>query len=84
MTRKYIRYSSEKETEVEVLLHFCRRLKEFRPDIRQNRRQLSLYQKLLEQVGKKISLLHEDLQYDYRRELERISLLNSPRKELDE
>lgn len=84
MTRKYIRYSSEKETEVEVLLHFCRRLKEFRPDIRRNRRQLSLYQKLLEQVGKKISLLHEDLQYDYNRELERISLLNSPQKELDE
>ncbi len=84
MTRKYIRYSAEKETEVEVLLHFCRRLKEFRPDIRQNRRQLSLYQKLLEQVGKKISLLHEDLQYDYQRDLEKISLLNSPRKELDE
>ena len=31
LTKKYIRYSKKKETEVELLLHFCFRLKEFKP-----------------------------------------------------
>lgn len=72
MTRKYIRYSGNKETEVEILLHFCQKLKDFKPDIRQNKRQLNLYAKLTEQIEKKISLLHEDLQYDFYRELKKL------------
>ena len=81
MTRKYIRYSGNKETEVEILLHFCKRLKEFKPDIRQNKRQLNLFLKLSEQIEKKISLLHEDLQFDFERELEKLNSSNSPRTE---
>jgi hypothetical protein len=71
--RKFIRYSSNKETEVELLLHYCRRLKEFKPDIRQHRRQLSIHQKLTGQLEKKICALHEDLHYDYLNELKRVS-----------
>ena len=33
LTKKYIRYSKKKETEVELLLHFCHRLKNFTPSI---------------------------------------------------
>ena len=73
MTRKYIRYSGNKETEVELLLHFCFRLKEFRPDIRHNKRQQNLFLKLSEQIEKKISMLHEDLQFDYQRELKKLN-----------
>ncbi len=69
MTRKFIRYSGNKETEVELLIYFCYRLKEFKPDIRGNKRQLSLFLKLVEQIEKKISKLHEDLQYDFYRDL---------------
>jgi hypothetical protein len=68
-TRKYIRYSGNKETEVELLLYFCSLLKDFEPDIRQNKRQMNLFLRLREQIEKKISQLHEDLQFDYRREL---------------
>lgn len=74
ITRKYIRYSGNKETEVEVLLHFCSRLKEFRPDIRQNKRQLNIFLKLSEQIEKKISMLHEDLQYDFYRDLRKLEV----------
>jgi hypothetical protein len=74
ITRKYIRYSGNKETEVELLLHFCSRLKEFRPDIRHNKRQFNLFLKLSEQIEKKISLLHEDLQYDFYRDLKRLEI----------
>ena len=72
-TRKFIRYSGNKETEVELLLHFCSQLRSFRPDIGQNRRQLNLYLKLMEQLEKKIDALHEDLQYDFRRDWRKLN-----------
>ena len=68
-TRKHIRYAGNKETEVELLLHYCSRLKDFKPDIRQHKRQMNLFLRLKEQIEKKISLLHEDLQYDFYRDL---------------
>ncbi len=74
ITRKYIRYSGNKETEVELLLHFCSRLKEFRPNIRHNKRQLNIFLKLSEQIEKKISMLHEDLQYDFYRDLRKLEI----------
>jgi len=74
LTRKYIRYSGNKETEVEILLHYCKRINEFKPDIRRNRRQLNIFLKLTEQIEKKISALHEDLQFDYLRDLSKLKI----------
>ena len=34
LTKKFIRYSQNKETEVELLLYFCKKLKEFKPSIK--------------------------------------------------
>ena len=33
MAKKYIRYSKNKETEIEILLHFCTVLKNMKPSI---------------------------------------------------
>jgi len=63
--RKYIRYSGKKETEVELLLYFCRQLKDLKPSIQRNRMLSNLYERQLLGIKKKISALHEDLQYDY-------------------
>jgi len=63
--KKYIRYSGKKETEVELLLYFCGKLRSLRPSIRSNTTLLNLYERQLAYVEKKITLLHEDLQYDY-------------------
>lgn len=68
-TKKYIRYSSVKETEVELLLFFCETLRDFRPSIRQSTAMVNLYERQLALSEKKISTLHEDLQYDYSLEL---------------
>jgi hypothetical protein len=67
--RKYSRYSLKKETEVELLLYFCKKLKKFTPSIGRNTGLQSLYNKQVEMIKKKITLLHEDLQFDYRTEL---------------
>lgn len=63
--KKYIRYSGNKETEVELLLYFCEKLIAFNPSIKRNTTLMNLYERQLAYIQKKISLLHEDLQYDY-------------------
>jgi hypothetical protein len=72
--KKFIRYSPIKETEVELLLYFCATLKDFQPSIQRNVTLTNLYNRQLEFVKKKVSLLHEDLQYDYNLDIEELML----------
>jgi len=64
-TKKYCRYSLKKETEVELILHFCKKLKEKVPLMRSNKRLFNLYHGQLDFVRKRVRVLHEDLQYDF-------------------
>ena len=68
-TRKYIRYSLNKKTEVDLLIYFCTRLKENFSSVPENAGLLNLYNRQTETIRKKVSFLHEDLQYDYEAEL---------------
>ena len=70
--KKYARYSLKKETEVELLLHFCSILKDFKPSIDKNVTLTNLYDRQIVSIKKIVSSLHEDLQYDYNLELERL------------
>lgn len=72
--KKFIRYSPVKETEVEILLYFCATLKDFSPSIIRNVTLTNLYNRQLNFIEKKVLLLHEDLQYDYRIELDALEL----------
>ena len=63
--KKYIRYSKNKETEVDILIYFCSKVKSVSEYFEYNGSLLSIYDKQLEMVRKKIASLHEDLQYDY-------------------
>lgn len=72
-TRKYIRYSGNKETEVELLLHFSYKLSEYSPSIFKNKVLENIYLRLLQTLETKITGLHEDLQYDYNLELEQLT-----------
>lgn len=69
VTKKFIRYSSEKETEVLLLLHFCKTMKHFHPSTPHSQAMVSLYQRQVTLIEKKLTALHEDLQYDYAMEL---------------
>lgn len=70
--KKFARYSGKKETEVELLLYFCIKLKEFEPSIFSNVALTNLYQRQLMSINKLISTMHEDLQYDFKLELEKL------------
>jgi hypothetical protein len=72
LTKKYIRYSKKKETEVALLLHFCFRLKEFKPSINKSVRLLATFDRQVVLIKKAIITMHEDLQYDYELELNKL------------
>ncbi|NLP56907.1 hypothetical protein [Lutibacter sp. B1] len=72
--KKHIRYSKKKETEIELLLHFCKKLKEFKPSVKNNTTLQNIFFREKEAVKKKLLLVHEDLQYDYGIELEKLIL----------
>ena len=72
-TRKYIRYSQKKQTEVDLLIYFCSKLKMLSPSIQKNTALMNLFNRQIDTIIKKVSVLHEDLQYDYGIELSGLS-----------
>ncbi|SFU72485.1 hypothetical protein SAMN05216480_11664 [Pustulibacterium marinum] len=71
-TKKYIRYSQNKETEVQLLLYFCRKLRTMTPSFTRSSVLRNTYETQLRMIRKAMEKLHEDLQYDYQRELEKL------------
>jgi hypothetical protein len=71
--KKYIRYSKNKETEIELLLYFCKKLNEFEPSIKKNNVLTNICKREIEAIKKKMTFLHEDLQYDYETELQQFN-----------
>jgi hypothetical protein len=69
LTKKYIRYSKNKETETELLLYFCKKLKEMKPSIKTSQRLQNVFDSQVKMIKKAIEKMHEDLQYDYQLEL---------------
>ena len=67
--KKYIRYSKQKETTAELLLHFCTEVKRNYPNMKSSKALQNIYNRQVEALQKTINTLHEDLQYDYTEEL---------------
>ena len=62
---KQIKFSGSKQTEVELLLHFCHKLRKSGVPLFTNSALGNLYQRQLVKIDKALATLHEDLQYDY-------------------
>ena len=69
-TNKHIQYTSSKIAEVQLLLFFCTSLKRSGIPIEQSTALTNLYEGQIKKVKKVLAILHEDLQYDYQRQLE--------------
>jgi hypothetical protein len=70
MANKYIRYAGSKQVEAAVLIHYCRQWKQSGLPMDKAPVLINLYQQQLKKIAAAIATLHEDLQYDYQRELE--------------
>jgi hypothetical protein len=68
-TNKFIRYSGKKESEVELLMHFCMCLQSSGIPMEKSVALNNIYIRQIEKIKKAISTLHEDLQFDYSVEL---------------
>jgi len=69
---KYCRYSGSKTTEVELRIYFCSQLKESGIPISRNPVINNLYHSQLKKINSVLNSLHEDLQYDYQKEVHRL------------
>jgi hypothetical protein len=69
---KYIRYTNSPETEAKLLLFFCDTLKNSGIAIEKNPVVKNMYLNQLKKISKSIAGMHEDLQYEYARELEQL------------
>lgn len=66
LANKYIKYSGNKQTEVELLLYYCQHFKELDLPIDKHPALHNLYYRQVQKIKKALSTLHEDIQYDYK------------------
>ncbi len=67
---KYIKYTGSKTAEVEILSYFCSCIKAHKIPIHKSTALTNLQNAQLKKIKAAIATLHEDLQYDYLRQLE--------------
>jgi hypothetical protein len=67
---KYIKYAGEKQAEIELLIYFCSKIKQAGIKMESSTVLNNLFQQQLKKIEKAIDSQHEDLQYDYRKQLE--------------
>lgn len=71
-TNKHIRFSGIKETEIQLLIYFCQKLKKSELNYKASRVVFNMYINQIKRINKVLAMLHEDLQFDYREEVENL------------
>jgi hypothetical protein len=71
-TNKYIKFSGDKETEIELRIYFCIKLRKSGLRLSSSRVLLNLYQNQVKRIRSVLAMLHEDLQYDYQQILDEL------------
>ena len=75
IANKHIRYTADRQVEAELLLHFCRALNGSRIAFRKSNALLNLYRAQLKKIRTAIATMHEDLQYDYTRQVAELDMV---------
>ena len=70
---KYSKYMGDKALTAEILIYFCMKLKDSGIPYRKSPLIVNLYNQQINKINSLVSALHEDLQQDYIRDLEKIS-----------
>lgn len=67
---KHIKYAAKPEVTIELLLHFLKQYKGIPIRFDKSTAMVNLFAAQLKKIDKELTKLHEDIQYDYRKELE--------------
>lgn len=71
---KYIRFSSNPTTEIELRIFFCKEMKSLPLDWRSSKVLTNIYEGQLKKINQAMGKIHEDLKRDYEGDTEDISL----------
>lgn len=69
---KFIRYSGKKQTELEVLIHFCQSIQESGIPIQKSSVLTNMYARQINKIEKALNTLHEDLKADFQSQIENL------------
>src|SRR3954453_4112105 len=69
---KYSKHTAKKESEVEMLIHFCKSLNNSGIRFRSNKALSNLYSMQIKKLNALIEQVHEDLRFDYKKQLEQL------------
>lgn len=74
ITNKFIKYSGIDTTEITLLIYVCRCIKESGLKLNNSVALKNIYLSLLKKISTKISGMHEDLQYDFNKEVQALEM----------
>lgn len=69
LANKHIRYIGDKQSEVVLLLHFCKTLKNSGLAVHSHKAVSNLYQRQVKKIQATLATLHPDIQYDLQKEM---------------
>jgi hypothetical protein len=73
LANKHAKYSGLATTNIELLTHFCKALNNTKIEFRKSPVLYNLYKAQLKRINDSMKTLHEDLQYDYQKEIDLLS-----------
>ena len=76
LANKHIRYTGSKEAEAEILLHYLTSFKGVKLSWHKSTALTNLYNAQLKKIRAAIDTMHEDLQHDYQRSVDRLVLIS--------
>jgi hypothetical protein len=76
LANKYIRYTGSKEAEADILLHYLTSFKGVKLSWHKSTALTNLYNAQIKKIKAAIDTMHEDLQHDYQRSVERLVLIS--------
>lgn len=74
IVNKQVRFSGQPPTEIELRIYYCRKMMDSGIPFTKSRVLMNLYSNQINKIELTLSKLHEDLQFDFRKEVEEISL----------
>jgi len=69
---KYSKHVSNKESELEMLIHFCHKMKAIGSSFYYNQAFSNMYQQQIKKLNGMVELIHEDIRFDYLKQIEQL------------
>ena len=75
---KYGRHTGSTQSQIEMLLHFCQKLKHSKIPVHKSTALENLYFQQLKKINKLLETIHEDLRFDYNKQLKALEDMETP------